>query len=375
MFRKTGGTSGNEELQTTGSGGGGGGTVDQGAAGTDPWLVEISSDTTGLATAANQTAEQTLIGAVNETAPVTDTASSGLNGRLQRIAQRLTSLITALGSPFQAGGSIGNTSFGSTNFPTTVDTNSGNKSNSTLRVVLATDQPQLTNKLLVTPDANSSVNLNQVAGNSVTAGAGAVAAGTLRTTLASDDPAVAVLGTTSGSKVITDASGTIQEYLRGLIYLLITPLAALVTIARKFVYNGIVTLTTTNFSGLTSGSGWQSASITTNGSAEIQFLLKTVGAAGSTGVVDFYLAESFASGDFTDSAGTSEGTFTAGNIKNSIYLGALQLNTTNTVVGMLKYRAASNTLSERVVLLAVNNSGGTISSTGANTVFNYQLVN
>lgn len=41
-------------------------------------------------------------GIVTETAPATDTASSGLNGRLQRIAQRLTSLIsllpTALGS-------------------------------------------------------------------------------------------------------------------------------------------------------------------------------------------------------------------------------------------------------------------------------------
>jgi len=33
------------------------------------------------------------IGAVDETAPAGDTADSGLNGRLQRIAQRLTSLI------------------------------------------------------------------------------------------------------------------------------------------------------------------------------------------------------------------------------------------------------------------------------------------
>lgn len=42
-----------------------------------------------------------IIGAVTETAPASDTASSGLNGRLQRIAQRLTSLIglfpTAIG--------------------------------------------------------------------------------------------------------------------------------------------------------------------------------------------------------------------------------------------------------------------------------------
>jgi hypothetical protein len=36
------------------------------------------------------------IGALTETAPTTDTASSGLNGRLQRIAQRLTSLIGLL---------------------------------------------------------------------------------------------------------------------------------------------------------------------------------------------------------------------------------------------------------------------------------------
>src|SRR4051812_47432891 len=39
---------------------------------------------------------QVLLGAVNETAPASDTANSGLNGRLQRIAQRLTSLLALL---------------------------------------------------------------------------------------------------------------------------------------------------------------------------------------------------------------------------------------------------------------------------------------
>lgn len=47
-------------------------------------------------------------------------------------------------------------------------------------------------------------------------GAGTAAAA-LRTTLASDDPAVATLGATSGAAVITDANGTIQQYLRGLV--------------------------------------------------------------------------------------------------------------------------------------------------------------
>lgn len=50
---------------------------------------------------------------------------------------------------------------------TTTDTNSGTKSAGTIRVVIATDQPQLTNKLLVTPDANSAVNIAQVGGTNV----------------------------------------------------------------------------------------------------------------------------------------------------------------------------------------------------------------
>jgi len=53
-------------------------------------------NTVDFATEAKQDAQSVLIGAVNEAAPGTDTASSGLNGRLQRIAQRLTSLIALL---------------------------------------------------------------------------------------------------------------------------------------------------------------------------------------------------------------------------------------------------------------------------------------
>ena len=49
------------------------------------------------------------------------------------------------------------------------------------------------------------------------AGAGAVGTDTQRVTLGSDDPAVATLGAVSGAKVITDANGTLQQYLRGLV--------------------------------------------------------------------------------------------------------------------------------------------------------------
>lgn len=50
----------------------------------------------GDASAANQVTTNDRVGALTETAPASDTASSGLNGRLQRIAQRLTSLIALL---------------------------------------------------------------------------------------------------------------------------------------------------------------------------------------------------------------------------------------------------------------------------------------
>lgn len=47
---------------------------------------------------ATDSPEIALLGAVTETAPATDTASSGLNGRLQRVAQRLSTLITNIGT-------------------------------------------------------------------------------------------------------------------------------------------------------------------------------------------------------------------------------------------------------------------------------------
>lgn len=51
---------------------------------------------TGFALETTQSTQNTRIGDVTETSPGTDTASSGLNGRLQRIAQRLTSLISLI---------------------------------------------------------------------------------------------------------------------------------------------------------------------------------------------------------------------------------------------------------------------------------------
>lgn len=81
---------------------------------TPPAAITGFATETTLGTRLTESDFDTKTGSLTETAPATDTASSGLNGRLQRIAQRITSLIAAVGSPFQAGGSIGNTSFAAT---------------------------------------------------------------------------------------------------------------------------------------------------------------------------------------------------------------------------------------------------------------------
>ena len=71
---------------------------------TQPTVVVSSSALpTGAATEATLDART---GILTETAPASDTASSGLNGRLQRIAQRLTSLIALLPTALGAGGGL-----------------------------------------------------------------------------------------------------------------------------------------------------------------------------------------------------------------------------------------------------------------------------
>lgn len=82
-------------------------------------LISVLPLPSGASTSSNQILELTALGlllttsdfdtktgSLTETAPATDTASSGLNGRLQRIAQRLTSLIAILPAALGAGGGL-----------------------------------------------------------------------------------------------------------------------------------------------------------------------------------------------------------------------------------------------------------------------------
>lgn len=61
----------------------------------------------GASTSAAQATAATALGAPGDTACATDTASCGLNAQGQRTNQRLTTINTTLGTPFQASGALG----------------------------------------------------------------------------------------------------------------------------------------------------------------------------------------------------------------------------------------------------------------------------
>lgn len=73
-------------------------------------LTDAEMRATPVAVSVSDVATAALQGAVDETAPASDTASSGQNGRLQRIAQRLSSLIALLPSALGQAASAGSLS-------------------------------------------------------------------------------------------------------------------------------------------------------------------------------------------------------------------------------------------------------------------------
>lgn len=131
---------------------------------------------------ASDSPEIVLIGAVTETAPATDTASSGLNGRLQRIAQRLTSIIALLPTALGAGGGLKVDGSG-TALPV-----SGTVAATNSDITAAAASLSVMDDWDESDRAKANIIVGQAG---ITAGAGAVAANTPRVTFASDSPGVA----------------------------------------------------------------------------------------------------------------------------------------------------------------------------------------
>lgn len=165
-----------------------------------PLPTDASTETT-LGTRLSESDFDTKSGSLTETAPATDTASSGLNGRLQRIAQRITSLITALGSPFQAGASIGNTSFAATQ--ATASNLNMTEANS---AAIKTSVESIDNAV-----SGAGFNISQINGVTPLMGNGATGTGSPRVTIANDNTpfSVKIDQTTPGTtNAVRNTAGT-----------------------------------------------------------------------------------------------------------------------------------------------------------------------
>lgn len=141
--------------------------------------------------------------------PSTGTAGGFSDGTNMQ-GGKVFDLDSGAGTDYVVGSSL---RFAASGGSTAADSNSGNKSAATLRVVLATDQPQLTNKMLVTPDsvalpANQSVNISQINGVTPLMGNGTTGTGSQRVTIASDNTAFSVNATLSAET--TKVIGTIR---------------------------------------------------------------------------------------------------------------------------------------------------------------------
>lgn len=76
--------------------------------------TNLNTSALALETGGNLAQIVTDLGPPGATACATDTSSCSVNQLMQRLAQRLSTINTTLGTPFQAGGSIGNTTFAAT---------------------------------------------------------------------------------------------------------------------------------------------------------------------------------------------------------------------------------------------------------------------
>jgi len=121
---------------------------------------------------------KTNIGAVTETAPATDTASSGLNGRLQRVAQHLTNIVSYTSrllsstGPKAAGSALATTALQiggthNTSLPTMTNTQEGGlQLDANGRVLTSTLLPAETSKVIGTVNnAAGETHIGEVAGN------------------------------------------------------------------------------------------------------------------------------------------------------------------------------------------------------------------
>lgn len=128
-------------------------------------------------------------GAPGAVACATDTGSCNFNQLFQRLAQRLTTINTTLGSPLQAGGTV------TANQGGTWTVQPGNTANTTAWKVdgSAVTQP-VSGTVTTAPPSNASTNIAQINGVTPLMGNGVTGTGSHRATISSDNTAIANWG-------------------------------------------------------------------------------------------------------------------------------------------------------------------------------------
>lgn len=146
------------------------------------------------------------------------------------------------------------------------------------------------------------------------------------------------------------------------------------TINRTFGTKTAITLTLTS---LGNGSARESTVVDNASAGALDVLVRilTKGQASSSALLDLYVYAALGDTTYTDGATGSDAAFTAANRLNSRYLGSVQMNAANAVSAMFSIAAAfGGVVPSKWGLIAINNSGATLSTLGGDHVVEYQNV-
>lgn len=146
--------------------------------------------------------------------------------------------------------------------------------------------------------------------------------------------------------------------------------------ALKQAWGAKATVTIT-LASLANGSARESNVIDLSGLGALDVVLRvsTRGQGGGTSVLNLYAYAALGDATYSDGATGADAAFTAANRLNAKFVGAVQLNAANQVVAILTLaQAFDGALPSKIGLIAINNSGAALDTTGANHVLEYQVV-
>jgi hypothetical protein len=113
---------------------------------------------------------------------------------------------------------------------------------------------------------------------------------------------------------------------------------------------------------------------TTNKYLDARLRIKITGQSGGTAYCNVWGYSALGDTTYTDGATGSDAAFTASNLKNAIFLGVVNLNSTTPVVASFEGLAAKfgGTLPDKFGIIIENKSGAALSATAGDHVVEYE---